>query len=142
VPYEVSVGGPGDLRRPHFDTVTVSLDQQIGRNTFVELAFNHQQYHTFNQQVNSGTRVFVVSLSTGLLFQPNHTAFVPMSLLRHRMGTGASFHPDRLSAEIVTPATEPVVTSTSSSKPASARKLDSENRVMYIVFGSQCPIVR
>jgi hypothetical protein len=23
VPYEVSVGGPGDLRRPHFDTVTL-----------------------------------------------------------------------------------------------------------------------
>jgi outer membrane receptor protein involved in Fe transport len=68
LPYEVSVGGPGDLRRPHFDTVTVSLDQQLGRNTFVELAFNHQQYHTFNQQVNSGTRVFVdpnTTLPTG-----------------------------------------------------------------------------
>jgi iron complex outermembrane receptor protein len=70
VPYTISGGGPGAIRRPHFDTVTVSLDQQIGRNTFVELAYNHQQFQTWNQQEAAG-RVFIdvnTTLPTG---QPN-----------------------------------------------------------------------
>ena len=71
VPYEVSVGGPGDLRRPHFDTVTVTLEQQLGRNTFVELAYNHQQFHTFNQQVNSGVRLYIDPNTTLPTGQPN-----------------------------------------------------------------------
>ena len=58
VPYKVSVSGPGAIRRPHFDTVNVALEQRIGRGTFVELAYAHQQYNTFNQQL-AGGRVFV-----------------------------------------------------------------------------------
>ena len=68
VPYAVSVGGPGVLRRPHYDTVTVSLEQQFGKNTFAELTFNHSQQQTFNQQVNSGSRLFIdpnATLPTG-----------------------------------------------------------------------------
>jgi iron complex outermembrane receptor protein len=68
VPYTVSVGGPGTLRRPHFDTVTVAVEQQFGRHTFLELAYNHQQFQTFNQQVNTGHRLFIdpnATLPTG-----------------------------------------------------------------------------
>src|SRR5687768_5645810 len=72
-------------------------------------------------EYDAGARGFVVSFPAGLLFQPSHTAFVPTSELRHRTGTGASFQPDRLSPAIETPLAEPVVTSTSSSKPAADR---------------------
>lgn len=71
VPYRVSVGGPGVLRRPHFDTVTLALEQQFGRSTFLELAYNHQQFLTFNQQVNSGVRVFIDPNATLPTGQPN-----------------------------------------------------------------------
>jgi hypothetical protein len=37
----------------------------------VELAYNHQQFHTFNQQVNSGIRLFVDPNTTLPNGQPN-----------------------------------------------------------------------
>jgi iron complex outermembrane recepter protein len=70
VPYRISAGGPGAIRRPYFDTVTVSLDQQIGRNTFVELAYNHQQFQTYNQQL-AGGRLFIDPNTTLPTGQPN-----------------------------------------------------------------------
>ena len=71
VPYEVSVGGPGVLRRPHFDTLTLSLEHRLGRSTFIELAYNHQQYQTFNQQVTSGFRLYMDPNATLPGGQPN-----------------------------------------------------------------------
>ena len=60
VPYEVNTGGPAAMQRPHFDTVTVSLEHQFGPNTFVELAYNHQQYHTKNfQPATDSSRLYV-----------------------------------------------------------------------------------
>jgi outer membrane receptor protein involved in Fe transport len=76
VPYKVAVGGPGTLRRPHFDQVNLALEHQFGRSTFVELAYAHQQYNTWNQQL-AGGRVFVdpnVNLPNG---QPNPNAGRP-----------------------------------------------------------------
>ena len=73
VPYRVSAVGPGTLRQPHFDTVNLALDHQFGRNTFVELAYAHQQYNTLNMQL-AGGRLFAdpnANLPTG---QPNPNA--------------------------------------------------------------------
>ncbi len=73
VPYEVSAGGPGAIRRPHFDTFNVALEHQFGRSTFVELAYAHQQYNTFNQQLAAG-RLFVDPNATLPTGQPNPNA--------------------------------------------------------------------
>src|SRR5688572_21496359 len=38
----VHTGGDGSTRRADFDTASIFLEQQIGRNTFVELSYNRQ----------------------------------------------------------------------------------------------------
>jgi iron complex outermembrane receptor protein len=40
--FSVHTGGDGSTRRADFDTASIFLEQQIGRNTFVELSYNRQ----------------------------------------------------------------------------------------------------
>lgn len=44
VNYRASLGGPSQSQASRFDTYTVSVDQKLGRATFLQLAFNHQSY--------------------------------------------------------------------------------------------------
>src|SRR5688572_28961934 len=69
---EVAMGGPGAMQRPHFDTVSVILEQQFGRNTFLELAYNHQQYKTNNYMpAGDSSRLYIDPNSVQANGQPN-----------------------------------------------------------------------
>jgi outer membrane receptor protein involved in Fe transport len=54
--FSVHTGGPGSTRRGDFETATISLEQQIGRDTFVELSFNKQDNHTIVYQPAGNSR--------------------------------------------------------------------------------------
>jgi len=72
VPYEVSTGGPGALRRPHFDTVTVAIEHQFGKTTFAELSYNHQQFLTRNfMPATDSWRLYIDPNATLPTGQPN-----------------------------------------------------------------------
>ena len=52
----VHTGGPGSTRRGDFETASIVLEQQIGRDTFVELSFNKQDNHTIIYQPAGNSR--------------------------------------------------------------------------------------
>lgn len=52
----VHTGGPGSTRRGDFEASTLALEQQIGRNTFVELSFNQQDNQTIIYQPAGNSR--------------------------------------------------------------------------------------
>ncbi len=52
----VHTGGPGSTRRGDFETATIALEQQIGRNTFVELSFNKQDNSSISNQPAGNSR--------------------------------------------------------------------------------------
>lgn len=42
--YQASLGGPSQSQESAFDTYSISVDQKLWKNTYLQLAYNHQQY--------------------------------------------------------------------------------------------------
>lgn len=42
--YSINPGGPGEIRYSRFDSESVYFEHQFSRNTFLEIAFNHQNH--------------------------------------------------------------------------------------------------
>ncbi|HUR59626.1 MAG TPA: TonB-dependent receptor plug domain-containing protein, partial [Opitutaceae bacterium] len=53
-PSSVNPEGPGAVNTTDIMNYTLSADQQIGRNTFVQLSFNHQEYDWIGYDSNNG----------------------------------------------------------------------------------------
>ncbi|MDP3072889.1 MAG: hypothetical protein Q8N18_21535 [Opitutaceae bacterium] len=53
--YRATLGGPSQSQASKFDTYTVSVDQKLGKNTFLQLAFNHQRYDFDTWQASNPT---------------------------------------------------------------------------------------
>lgn len=62
VNYTVSLGGPTQTQETDFNTYSVFLDRKFGKNTYLQLAYNHQDYDFMAWQAGN---------PTGLKGEPN-----------------------------------------------------------------------
>jgi iron complex outermembrane receptor protein len=98
IPYKANVLGYGNRLVQDLDNYTVTLEQRIGKDLYVEAVFNHQRDHELNDYSSSNTDQIYIEKQKTLLTMDNKIVANPnygRYLTRHSMSTNYSDYVDR-----------------------------------------------